>query len=74
MPPNSTEHIPLKVEAAEAMPVVKLTPAVLEWTASYLGGGLGAMDFEGKTSLMVTQTYELAERKKRLEIDGDLSD
>lgn len=56
------------------MPVVKLTPAVLEWTASYLGGGLGAMDFEGKTSLMVTQTYELAERKKRLEIDGDLSD
>ncbi|MFT5088431.1 MAG: hypothetical protein ACI906_002827 [Candidatus Latescibacterota bacterium] len=74
VPPNSTEHIPLKVEAAEAMPVVKLTPAVLEWTASYSGGELGAMDFEGKTSLMVTQVYELAERKKRLEIDGDLSD
>jgi len=74
VPPNSTEQILLQVRGAKALPVVQLAPAVLEWTASYAGGDLGEMDFEGKTSLMVTQVYELPARKKPVKVDGTLDD
>lgn len=74
IPPNTTKKFPLQVRAAKALPVEKLTPAVLEWTANYVESDLGNLDFQGKTSLMVTQIYELAQSKRHKEVDGSLDD